>query len=171
MTEAETDHIYLHLNSDSNNLKRIGGIIISTLSAQSSFIRAVAFLLHRGFCRSWCLSLILSTKPVELTPTYSLFLARLGLRMKAMLVCFLLGLAAAHAEEFDGELQEEARFLYFNTSSTATSLTLLGAVILLGVIGYLVYVGGLLGTGSQYNRNDYYNQQYEQDYYNQAQYR
>lgn len=52
MTEAETDHIYLHLNSDSNNLKRIGGIIISTLSAQSSFIRAVAFLLHRGFCRS-----------------------------------------------------------------------------------------------------------------------
>jgi len=88
-----------------------------------------------------------------------------------MLVCFLLGLAAAHAEEFDGELQEEARFLYFNTSSTATSLTLLGAVILLGVIGYLVYVGGLLGTGSQYNRNDYYNQQYEQDYYNQAQYR
>ena len=53
MTKAETDHIYLHLNSDSiYHLKRIGGIIISTLSAQSSFIRAVAFLLHRGFCRS-----------------------------------------------------------------------------------------------------------------------
>merc|ERR1712076_343876 len=69
-----------------------------------------------------------------------------------MLVCFLLGLAAAHAEEFDGELQNEARFLYFNTSSTATSLTLLGAVILIGVIGYLVYAGGLLATNS-YNRN------------------
>ena len=89
-----------------------------------------------------------------------------------MLVCFLLGLAAsAYAEEFDGELQNEARFLYFNTSSTATSLTLLGALILLGVIGYLVYVGGLLGTNS-YNRNDYYGQQ-EYDYaqYQQAQYR
>jgi len=89
-----------------------------------------------------------------------------------MLVCFLLGLAAAHAEEFDGELQEEARFLYFNTSSTATSLTLLGAVILIGVIGYLVYVGGLLGTNSGYNRNDYYGEQAQYgDYYQQAQYR
>jgi len=91
--------------------------------------------------------------------------------MKAMLVCFLLGLAAAHAEEFDGELQNEARFLYFNTSSTATSLTLLGAVILIGVIGYLVYAGGLLGTNS-YNRNDYQYQQEYADYYGQqAQYR
>jgi len=89
-----------------------------------------------------------------------------------MLVCFLLGLAAAHAEEFDGELQNEARFLYFNTSSTATSLTLLGAVILIGVIGYLVYVGGLLGTNSGYNRNDYQYQQEYADYYGQqAQYR
>ena len=53
------------------------------------------------------------------------------------------------------ELAEaEGRFLYFNSSSTATSLTLLGAVILLGVIFYLVYVGGLLAPvgGSQYNR-------------------
>jgi len=92
--------------------------------------------------------------------------------MKAMLVCFLLGLAAsAYAEEFDGELQNEARFLYFNTSSTATSLTLLGALILLGVIGYLVYVGGLLGTNS-YNRNDYYQQgQYDYSEYQQPQYR
>jgi len=89
-----------------------------------------------------------------------------------MLVCILLGLAAsAYADEFDGELQEEARFLYFNTSSTATSLTLLGALILLGVIGYLVYVGGLLGT-NQYNRNDYYDQQqYYGEYQQQAQYR
>merc|ERR1712152_61301 len=71
-------------------------------------------------------------------------------------------------------MASEARFLYFNTSSTATSLTLLGALILLGVIGYLVYVGGLLGTSS-YNRNDYYGQvDYQQgayDYSQQAQYR
>merc|ERR1712045_948660 len=72
-----------------------------------------------------------------------------------ILACVLLGLAAsAYAEEFE-VADNEARFLYFNTSSTATSLTLLGALILLGVIGYLVYVGGLLGTSS-YNRNDYY---------------
>merc|ERR1712051_836159 len=63
--------------------------------------------------------------------------------------------ASAYAEEEFSIDQSEARFLYFNTSSTATSLTLLGALILLGVIGYLVYVGGLLGT-SNYNRNDYY---------------
>merc|ERR1712048_1005978 len=47
--------------------------------------------------------------------------------------------------------------------------TLLGALILLGVIGYLVYVGGLLGTSSAYNRYDTYGQDpYDQDpYYNQ----
>jgi hypothetical protein len=45
----------------------------------------------------------------------------------------------------------------------------LGALILLGVIGYLVYVGGLLGTSSAYNRYDTYGQDpYAQDpYYNQ----
>ena len=88
----------------------------------------------------------------------------------AILACVLLGLAAgAYAEESDLEMNE-ARFLYFNTSSTATSLTLLGALILLGVIFYLVYVGGLLNTNS-YNRNDYYGeQQYQTDpYYQQAQ--
>merc|ERR1712027_58507 len=59
-----------------------------------------------------------------------------------------------------------------NTSSTATSLTLLGAAILIGVIGYLVYVGGLLGTNSGYNRNDYQYQQEYADYHGQqAQYR
>jgi len=73
-----------------------------------------------------------------------------------ILACVLLGLvASAYAEEFEVAEDASARFLYFNSSSTATSITLLGAVILLGVIGYLVYVGGLLGTGSQ-NRNDYY---------------
>jgi len=77
------------------------------------------------------------------------------------------------AQAFADDLFEEqssldepaARFLYFNTSSTATSLTLLGALILLGVIGYLIYAGGLLGGGDTghggygYNRNDFYGQQ------------
>ena len=55
------------------------------------------------------------------------------------------------------------RFFYFNSSSTATALTLLGALILLGVIFYLVYVGGLLSptvassNNYAYNRNDYFN--------------
>merc|ERR1739846_67673 len=89
----------------------------------------------------------------------------------AILAIVLFGLAsAASAQEYDLE-ESEARFLYFNSSSTATSLTLLGAVILLGVIGYLVYSGGLLAS----NRNDYYGQvDYQQgayDYSQQAQYR
>jgi len=94
----------------------------------------------------------------------------------AIFACVLLGLAAsAYAEEFEVVDEGAGRFLYFNSSSTATSLTLLGAVILLGVIGYLVYVGGLLGTSSGYNRNDYYdaaayNQEYA-GYAQQAQYR
>ena len=106
-------------------------------------------------------------------------LLELGIKMKAaILACVLLGMAAsAYAEEHYEVMPEEAseaRFLYFNTSSTATSLTLLGALILLGVIGYLVYVGGLLGT-SNYNRNDYYDAAAYADpnaqYYQQAQYR
>lgn len=95
----------------------------------------------------------------------------------ALLVCVLLGLMAQAygAEEYDGMVdQDSARFLYFNTSSTATSLTLLGALILLGVIFYLVYAGNILGSSSSYNRNDYYGQygQYEGQYDGQyAQYR
>ena len=90
----------------------------------------------------------------------------------AILAIVLFGLtSAAHGyeEDFGMTDESEARFLYFNTSSTATSLTLLGALILLGVIGYLVYVGGLLGTSSAYNRYDTYGQDpYAQDpYYNQ----
>merc|ERR1711981_199498 len=93
----------------------------------------------------------------------------------AILAIVLFGLAsAASAQEYDLE-ESEARFLYFNSSSTATSLTLLGAVILLGVIGYLGYVGGLLGTSSSYNRNDYYDPAAYQGEYagyaQQAQYR
>lgn len=104
-----------------------------------------------------------------------------------LLTCIFLGLAA-QTFAYETEAFEEAssldgaqgRFLYFNTSSTATSLTLLGALILLGVIGYLIYAGGLLGGGDtssggygSYNRNDYYGQdagygQYDTQY---AQYR
>ena len=88
--------------------------------------------------------------------------------MKAAILAVALFAASAYAYEDTYDLdQSEARFLYFNSSSTATSLTLLGAVILLGVIGYLVYSGGLLG-GSQYNRNDYYSQ--DQQYYDPSQY-
>jgi hypothetical protein len=94
--------------------------------------------------------------------------------MKAVLAIVMLGLvASAYAESDMMDAESEGRFLYFNTSSTATSLTLLGALILLGVIAYLVYVGGLLNT-SAYNRNDYagqYDQYQQYDYSQQAQYR
>jgi len=91
---------------------------------------------------------------------------------KALLLAFLVGAASAYEFE-DSQLVDEsqARFLYFNSSSTATSLTLLGAVILLGVIFYLVYAGGILGgASSAYNRNDYYQQQqpYEQYQYSRS---
>merc|ERR1712079_349263 len=94
---------------------------------------------------------------------------------KFILLALFLGTAfAAPSEsmyEENAELMEnEARFLYFNSSSTATSLTLLGALILLGVIFYLVYVGGLLApvSGNAYNRygKDYSNGGY--GYPNQA---
>merc|ERR1712217_312443 len=87
---------------------------------------------------------------------------------RMMTKCLLLALFASAAmaapSDFDStEVLDESqgRFLYFNSSSTATSLTLLGALILLGVIFYLVYVGGLLAPvgGSQYSR-------YGQDYSN-----
>merc|ERR1712010_261135 len=82
---------------------------------------------------------------------------------KYLLLALFLGVAMA-AEYEDSALMDngEGRFLYLNSSSTATSLTLLGALILLGVIFYLVYVGGLLapvGGSSQYSR-------YGQDYSN-----
>lgn len=100
--------------------------------------------------------------------------------MKSWIACavVLLGLATRQAcaeEIFDSAdlMESEARTLNFNMSNTATSLTLLGALILLGVIGYLIYAGGLLGQGTGYNRNGYeqYGDQY-QNYENQyAQYR
>merc|ERR1711879_455256 len=93
---------------------------------------------------------------------------------RMMTKCLLLALFASAAmaapSDFDStEVLDESqgRFLYFNSSSTATSLTLLGALILLGVIFYLVYVGGLLapvsGSYSNYQR-------YGQGYGNQYQY-
>merc|ERR1719458_1676057 len=74
--------------------------------------------------------------------------------MKTALLVVFLGLCAtAFAEDFDSEVSE-----------AAASLTLLGALILLGVIFYLVYAGGILG-GTAYNRNDYgYGQGYSDQY-------
>merc|ERR1712141_453304 len=64
-------------------------------------------------------------------------------------------------------LDNEARFLYLNSSSTATSLTLLGALILLGVIFYLVYAGGLLSpAASSYSNYSRFGQDYGQYYQN-----
>ena len=86
--------------------------------------------------------------------------------MKAAILVFALFVASAHASRFeDSQMdQSEARFIFFNNTSSATSLTLLGAVLLLGVVGFLVYSGGLLG-GSAYNRNDYYQGADQQQYY------
>ena len=91
--------------------------------------------------------------------------------MKAfVLATILLGLSAqafaAKAdilEEKSELLESEGRFLYYNGSSTAAAITLLGALILLGVIAYLIYVGGVLSTqgSSGYNRNDYQQGNYE----------
>jgi hypothetical protein len=76
-------------------------------------------------------------------------------------------------------LREDARtFIYFNSSSTATALTLLGALILLGVIFYLVYVGGLFAPTQAnsssynyaYNKNDYYGGAGSQHQYRAARY-
>jgi hypothetical protein len=99
--------------------------------------------------------------------------------MKAfVLAIVLLGLsaqafAANQPEEKTELLENEARFLYYNGSSTAAAITLLGALILLAVIAYLIYVGGVLSTqgSSGYNRNDYQNSQYEAYDQNYAQYR
>merc|ERR1712048_405080 len=88
-------------------------------------------------------------------------------RMMTKYLLLALFLGVAMASEYDDSAlmdQGEGRFLYLNSSSTATSLTLLGALILLGVIFYLVYVGGLLApaSGSSYQR---YGQDYGQGNY------
>merc|ERR1711982_171521 len=85
---------------------------------------------------------------------------------KYLVLALFIGAAMAAPYDEDTQLvaESEGRFLYFNSSSTATSLTLLGALILLGVIFYLVYVGGLLApaSGSNYQR---YGQDYGQGNY------
>merc|ERR1719166_622680 len=93
---------------------------------------------------------------------------------KFILLALFLGAAMAAPSESmyeeNAELVElEFRFLYLNSSSTATSLTLLGALILLGVIFYLVYVGGLLSpAASSYSRYGQDYNQYYQGYQGQA---
>merc|ERR1712117_183179 len=88
-----------------------------------------------------------------------------------VLALLFLGAANAAPSEYEENvelMENEARFLYLNSSSTATSLTLLGALILLGVIFYLVYVGGLLAPASgAYSNYQRYGQDYGQ-YYGQA---
>ena len=91
--------------------------------------------------------------------------------MKAfVLAVVLLGLSSqafAATQDDQAELLEsEGRFLYYNGSSTAAAITLLGALILLGVIAYLIYVGGVLSTqgSSGYNRNGYEGYDQANDY-------
>ena len=91
---------------------------------------------------------------------------------KYLLLALFVGATMAAPSDFDStEVVDESqgRFLYFNSSSTATSLTLLGALILLGVIFYLVYVGGLLSpAASSYSRYGQDYNQYYQGYQGQA---
>lgn len=92
----------------------------------------------------------------------------------AFIACILLGLSAQAFADDNGMVGEsEGRFLYFNSTSTAASLSLLGALLLFLVIGYLVFAGGLLGSSSYgyYNRNDPYQYDpYDESLYG-AQYR
>ena len=97
--------------------------------------------------------------------------SQICLRMmtKYLLLALFMGVAMAQAEDSPVMEQGEGRFLYLNSSSTATSLTLLGALILLGVIFYLVYVGGLLSpAASSYSRYGQDYNQYYQGYQGQA---
>ena len=74
------------------------------------------------------------------------------------LACVLLGLASScfAAEEFDLENAESSPRLFFNTTGTASTLSLLGAAILITVIAFLVFSNVSAGS-SYYNRNDYDN--------------
>merc|ERR1711953_1512656 len=72
-------------------------------------------------------------------------------KMKAaLLFCIFLGLAASALA--DHEVQDEARFLYFNPyfnstmASTATTLNIMEGIVIFGAIGYLLYSGDLFGT-------------------------
>ena len=91
-------------------------------------------------------------------------------------------MASAQEEFFENEeghitpAHSEMTGRTLNLSNSATLLTILGALILLGVIGYLLLAAGSGFGGSGYgyggyHRNDYYggNDQYQQ--YDQQQYR
>ena len=104
--------------------------------------------------------------------SFHMMTSQICLRMMTKYLLLALFLGVAMASEYDDSAlmdQGEGRFLYLNSSSTATSLTLLGALILLGVIFYLVYVGGLLSpAASSYSRYGQDYNQYYQGYQGQA---
>merc|ERR1711994_914667 len=93
-------------------------------------------------------------------------------RMMTKYLLLALFLGVAMASEYDESSlmdQGEGRFLCLNSSSTATSLTLLGALILRGFMFYLVYVGGLLSPAAfSYSRYGQDYNQYYQGYQGQA---
>jgi len=86
--------------------------------------------------------------------------------MKAfLLACVLLGLTAqSYAEEFDVEGTHSGVARFFNSSSSAGIISLLGAAILLLVIGYLVFAS-FESSSSYYNRNDYEYDPYAEQHY------
>jgi len=89
--------------------------------------------------------------------------------MKAfLLACVLLGLTAqSYAAEVDEVDAGTGRLLLnFNSTGNANTISLLGAAILVLVIGYLAFANVSGSSSSYYNRNDYENY----DPYAEAQY-
>jgi len=74
------------------------------------------------------------------------------------LACVLLGLASScyASENFDIEQVEASPRLFFNSTGSASTLSLLGAAILISVIAFLAF-SNLSASSSYYNRNDYEN--------------
>jgi len=74
------------------------------------------------------------------------------------LACVLLGLATScyAADSFDVEDVESSPRLFFNTTGSASTLSLAGAAILIAVIAFLVFAN-VSASSSYYNRNDYDN--------------
>jgi len=98
----------------------------------------------------------------------------------AMLAFVLLGLTVgqSYAYDFDIEpVESEGRTIFFNSTSSATFLTLLGALLLTGVIAFLV-LSSLSNAGAQtqgsqgsYAHNSYYNRNDYENYDPYAEYR
>jgi len=83
----------------------------------------------------------------------------------AIFACVILGLACQSYAFEDGSysaMEESETGRLFVPNNTASTLSMLGFVILLGVIGYLLFASGLIG-GSSYDRNGYYYDQYYQN--------